>query len=101
MNLSCSLASSPVGAQSLPTCSLNPANVTRNPAQPGESGEFGIPAFVVDLIGGGGRDRTADIWVMNPIEINDSKKDNEVISAESGELWQDLQPPRNLNSDSS
>ena len=28
MDLSCSLASSPVGAQSLPTCALNPANVT-------------------------------------------------------------------------
>jgi hypothetical protein len=28
MNLSCSLASSPAGAQSLPTCTLNPASVT-------------------------------------------------------------------------
>jgi hypothetical protein len=28
MNLACTLTSSPTGAQSLPTCSLNPASVT-------------------------------------------------------------------------
>ena len=36
------------------------------PAQPREKGEIGIQAYLVDLIGGGGRDRTADLRVMNP-----------------------------------
>jgi len=39
------------------------------PAQPrGEGGEAEskIPAYVVDFIGGGGQDRTADLRVMNP-----------------------------------
>ena len=44
--------------------------------------------------GGGGRDRTADLRVMNPIKVDDSKEDIGVISAESGELRQSLQPPR-------
>jgi hypothetical protein len=26
----------------------------------------GVPAYVIDFIGGGGQDRTADLWVMNP-----------------------------------
>jgi hypothetical protein len=36
------------------------------PAQPRDEVETEIPAYVVDLIGGGGRDRTADLRVMNP-----------------------------------
>jgi len=47
------------------------------------------------MFGGGGQDRTADLGVMNPIEIDDSKEDIAVNSAESGDLRQSLQPPRN------
>ena len=36
------------------------------PAQPGADSEAVIPAYVIDLIGGGGRDRTVDLGVMNP-----------------------------------
>ena len=36
------------------------------PAQPGVVSETPVPAYVVDLIGGGGQDRTADLRVMNP-----------------------------------
>jgi len=36
------------------------------PAQPDENLEAAIPAYLIDLIGGGARDRTADLRVMNP-----------------------------------
>ena len=36
------------------------------PAQPGENLETMIPAYLVDLTGGGRQDRTADLRVMNP-----------------------------------
>jgi len=36
------------------------------PAQPDENLEAAIPAYLVDLSGGGARDRTADLRVMNP-----------------------------------
>jgi integrase len=36
------------------------------PAQPRDDAEFKIPAYVVDFIGGGRQDRTADLRVMNP-----------------------------------
>ena len=36
------------------------------PAPPDRKDNVEIPPYVVDLIGGGGRDRTADLRVMNP-----------------------------------
>ena len=36
------------------------------PAQPREDPEIDVPAYLVDLIGGGRQDRTADLRVMNP-----------------------------------
>lgn len=36
------------------------------PAQPRDKSEAIIPAYVIDLIGGGRQDRTADLRVMNP-----------------------------------
>ena len=34
--------------------------------QPSVKTEIDVPAYIVDSIGGGGRDRTADLRVMNP-----------------------------------
>jgi len=36
------------------------------PAQPSEDLETELPAYVDEIIGGGGQDRTADLRVMNP-----------------------------------
>jgi hypothetical protein len=36
------------------------------PAQPRESRETGVPAETIDLLGGGGQNRTADLRVMSP-----------------------------------
>jgi len=36
------------------------------PAQLGESSQSGIPAEIIDLIGGGGRTRTYDLRIMRP-----------------------------------
>ena len=36
------------------------------PAQPSEYDGTAIPAYVIDLIGGGGQNRTADLRVMSP-----------------------------------
>jgi len=45
-----------------PTLDLQPF---ATPAQPGAHAECVIPAYVIDYIGGGGQDRTADLGVMN------------------------------------
>jgi len=36
------------------------------PAQPAKRAEVDVPAYVIDFIGGGRQDRTADLRVMNP-----------------------------------
>jgi hypothetical protein len=36
------------------------------PAQPSDAAETDVPAYLIDSIGGGGQDRTADLRVMNP-----------------------------------
>ena len=45
-------------------CSTKQLSAT--PAQPLEKAGSEVPSYVVDLIGGGRQDRTADLRVMNP-----------------------------------
>ena len=40
--------------------------LSATPAQPSESAQTEILAYVVNLFGGGRQDRTADLRVMNP-----------------------------------
>jgi hypothetical protein len=65
------------------------------PAQPREEVATEVPVYVADLIGSGGWSRTNDLRVMSRSRRVDSKRNQELSSADSDELRQNPQPPRN------
>jgi hypothetical protein len=67
--------------------------------QPRENTETEIPSYAIDIIGGGGQNRTVDLRVMSRSRPIDSKQDQQLSSAEHGKSRRNPLPPRYENGD--